>query len=84
MIVNTFEQYGYGNKMKNPKILLITEDAMEATKIIRWLNLWNYIVKSMGFENKLLSPENLLKYNLILVELPNKDNSEVMKVFDTF
>ncbi len=84
MIVNTFEQYGYGKKMKNPKILLITEDAMEATKIIRWLNLWNYIVKSMGFENKLLSPENLLKYNLILVELPNKDNSEVMKVFDTF
>ncbi len=84
MIVNTFEQYGYGKKMKNPKILLITDDAMEATKIIRWLDLWNYAVKIMGFENKLLSPENLLKYNLILVELPHKDNYEAIKVFDNF
>jgi PAS domain S-box-containing protein len=84
MIVNTFEQYGYGKKMKNPKILLITEDTTEATKIIRWLDSWNYAVKIMGFGNKLISPENLLKYDLILVELPLEDNYEGIKVFDNF
>ena len=84
MIVNTFEQYGYGKKMKNPNILLITDDAIEATKIIRWLDSWKYTVKIMGFGNKLISPENLLKYDLILFDLPLKDNYDDIKVLDSF
>ena len=64
MIVNTFEQYGYGKKMKNSKILLISDDAMEVTKIIRWLDSWRYDIKIMGFGNKLISIENLIKYDL--------------------
>ncbi len=37
---------------------------MEANKIIRWLDSWDYAVKIMGFGNKLISSENLLKYDL--------------------
>ena len=84
MIVNTFEQYGYGKKMKNSKILHISDDAMEATKIIRWLDSWRYDIKIMGFGNKLISRENLIKYDLILVDLPLKDNYDGFKVFNIF
>jgi two-component system, sporulation sensor kinase E len=84
MIVNTFEQYRYGKKMKNPKILIVTDDAMEATKIISWVDSWEYAVKIMSFGNKLLSQQTLLKYDLILVDLPLKDNYEGIKVFDIF
>lgn len=84
MIVNTLEQYAYGKKMKNSKILIITDDAMEATKIIRWLESWKYAVKIMDFGNKLISIENLLKYDLILVDLPLKDNYDGIEVFNNF
>ena len=72
-----------GKKM-NPKILHITEDAMEATKITRCLDSWNYTVKIMGFENKLVLLENLLKYDLILVDLPLKANYDGINVFNNF
>ena len=84
MIANTFEQYRYGNKMKNSKILFITDDTIEAIKIVKWLDSWEYAVKIMGFENKLILPETLLEYDLILVDLPLKDNYIGIKVFDNF
>jgi PAS domain S-box-containing protein len=71
-------------KMVNPKILHITEDAMEATKITRCLDSWNYIVKITGFENKQILTQNLLKYDLLLVDLPIKTNYNGIEVFDNF
>ena len=68
--------------MNTPMILIITEDVIEATKISRWLDSWEYAVKIMGFGNKLISSENLIKYDLILVDLPLIDNYDGIKAFD--
>jgi two-component system, sporulation sensor kinase E len=84
MIVNLLNNTRYGKKMKNSKILLLTDDVMEATKIIRCVDSWNYKVKIMGFGNKMISTKILLNYGLILVDLPLKDNYEGIKVFDNF
>ncbi len=84
MIVNTFEQYGYGKKMNDHKILLITDNAMEANSITKLLDSWNYTVKIMDFRNKLISNDSLLKYNLILVDMPHKDNYAGIKNLDIF
>jgi two-component system, sporulation sensor kinase E len=84
MIVNTFEQYGYGKKMKNHKILLITDNAMEANSINKLLDSWNYTVKILDFGNKLLLNDTLMKYNLILVDVPHKDDYDGIKHFDFF
>ena len=55
-----FKQYRYGNNMKNPKILLITDDVLAASKIIRWLDSWDYNVNIMDFGNELISNNNIL------------------------
>src|ERR1700690_3035050 len=68
--------------MNTPEILLITEDAIEATKISRWLDSWEYAVKIMGFGNKLISSDNLIKYDLIIVDIPFKYKYDGIKVFD--
>ena len=54
------KQYRYGNNMKDPKILLITDDVLAASKIIRWLDSWDYNVKIMDFGNELIFNNNLL------------------------
>ncbi len=82
MIVYTFVQYRYGNKMKDPKILLITDDVIAASKIIRWLDQWEYHVKIMSFGNESISYNNLLKYDLILIDLPHKDDLIGLEAFD--
>ena len=84
MIVNTFEQYGYGKKMKNHKILLITDNAMKANSITKLLDSWNYTVKILDFGNKLILNDSLMEYSLILVDLPYKDNYDGIKNFDNF
>jgi|GEM_PF-1194434 len=60
--------YPYGKIMNDPKTLLITEDAMEANKITEWMHSWHYPVKTMEL-GKTIFNENLLDYDLILVDL---------------
>jgi len=69
--------------MNEPKILLITDDALAASKIIRWLDSWDYDVDIMGFGNELISNDTTLKYDLILIDLPLKDNFIGMKALNT-
>lgn len=68
--------------MKDPKILLITDDVIAASKIIRWLDQWEYHVKIMSFGNESISYNNLLKYDLILIDLPHKDDLIGLEAFD--
>ena len=68
--------------MNDPKILLITDDALAASKMIRWLDSWDYDVDIMGFRNELISNDNTLKYDLILIDLPLKDNFIGMKALN--
>lgn len=59
--------------MNDPKTLLITEDAMEAKEITKWMHSWDYPVKTMEL-GKTIFNENLLDYDLILVDLLLKDD----------
>ena len=68
--------------MNDSKILLITDDALAASKIIRWLDSWDYDVDIMGFGNELISNDNTLKYDLILIDLPLKENFIGMKALN--
>ena len=61
------------NNMHEFKTLLITDDAMEAGKIIRWLDSWGHLVKTMGFKDEDLFKENLLIHDLILIDIPSSD-----------
>ena len=60
------------NNMHEFKTLLITDDAMEAGKIIRWLDSWGHLVKTMGFKDEDLFKENLLIHDLILIDIPSR------------
>jgi two-component system, sporulation sensor kinase E len=75
--------YRYGKKMHNPKTLLLTDNAMEASKISKLLYSWGYAVKSMGFLNEALFNGNFLKHDIILIDLPIKDNGNWKKSFET-
>ena len=55
------------------KTLFITDDPIEAVKIIKWLDSWGHLVKTMGFEDEELFKENLLIHDLILVDMPSRD-----------
>ena len=73
--------YPYGKIMHDPKTLLITEDIMEATKIAKLMHSWDYPVKTMEFGTTIFN-ENLLEYDLILVDLLVNDDfnrSELLK-----
>lgn len=59
--------YPYGKIMNDPKTLLITEDAMAANKITKWMHSWDYPVKTMEL-GKTIFKEDLLDYDLILVD----------------
>jgi two-component system, sporulation sensor kinase E len=65
--------YPYGKIMQDPKTLLITEDAMEANKIAKWMHSWDYPVKTMEI-GKTFFNEDLLDYDLILVDLLLNDD----------
>jgi len=69
--------------MNDPKILLLTDDALAASKIIGWLDSWDYNVDIIGFGNELIFNDNTLKYDLILIDLPHKDNFVGMKALNT-
>jgi hypothetical protein len=51
--------------MRDSKTLLITSDANEASEISRWLNSWDYPVKTMNLEYQTIINEDLLNYDLI-------------------
>ncbi len=73
--------YAYGKIMQDPKTLLITEDAMEANKIAKLMHSWDYPVKTMEFGTTIFN-ENLLDYDLILVDLlanDDFDRAELLK-----
>ena len=60
------------------KTLLITEDAQEANEIIKLLDSWDYPVKTIDLENQSIMKEDLLKYDLILLDSLFKDKFEDM------
>jgi len=68
--------------MYDPKTLLLTDDAMEAIKISRWLDSWGYCVKTLGFGNEAIFDEDLLTHNLILIDPAIKDINNCRNVFE--
>lgn len=68
--------------MYDPKIFLLTDDAMEVIKISRWLDSWGYRVKSLGFENEAIFNEDLLSYSLILIDPDLKDINNCRDIFE--
>jgi two-component system, sporulation sensor kinase E len=69
--------------MQDPKTLFITEDSVEANKISKWLNSWDYPVKTLNFKNDGIFTEDLWDYDLILVDLISKDKIDGMNVIET-
>ena len=64
--------------MHDSKTLLITADANEANKISKWLDSWDYPVKTIDLENQTIMKEDLLNYDLILLDSLFKDKFEDM------
>ncbi len=58
--------------MQDLKTLLITEDAMD-NNITKWLHSWDYPVKTMQLGKNVFN-EDLLKYDLILIDLLFNDD----------
>ena len=66
--------------MHDPKTLLITEDAMEANKITKLLHSWDYPVKTMQLGKNVVK-EDLLNYDLILVDLLFNNDFSTLEIF---
>ena len=68
--------------MHDLETLLITDDVIEASKIIRWLDLWGYNVKTTRFSNNQFFSEYLLNNDLILIDMANDDENIGMEVLE--
>ncbi len=69
--------------MHDLETLLITDDVIEASKITKWLNLWNYNVKTTRFSNNQFFSDDLLNNDLILVDITIEDENigrEVLEI----
>ena len=69
--------------MHDLETLLITDDVIEASKITKWLDLWDYNVKTARFSNNQFFSDDLLNNDLILVDITTEDENigrEVLEI----
>ena len=70
--------------MHDPKTLLITEDAVEADKITKYLDSLGFMVKIRGFRDEAIFKEDLLNHDLILFDQNiNPNGMETFKTIKT-
>ncbi len=61
--------------MHDLETLLITDDVIEASKITRWLDLWDYNVTTTRFSNNQFFNDDLLNNDLILIDITIEDEN---------
>ena len=74
--------YRYGKNMHDLETLLVTDDILEASKITKWLDLWDYNVKTTRFSNNHFFNDDLLNNDLILVDITIDDVNIGKKVLE--
>lgn len=65
--------------MLDPKILLITEDVSEATKITRYIESEGYLVKIINSVKQVLIDEDLLDFDIVFIDVDDGYDIEILK-----
>jgi len=66
-----------------PKILFVTDNESEATKILRWLNSWGYDVNRTKLGDKTLIKSDLLDHDTVLIDLHHTHLKHTMEIINT-